>query len=168
MWGQMSRCLDRDTDFWLPTAPAPRGPPGKGVQCILGPAPWWWRGEGGGASRGGRTTWARAGTALAGAPSGRTAGGAAHRCERWGGAVCVGGRRAAGSASCPAPSRAAVCTPHRSSRRDAWNPRSHAGRCSESYLWGARSQALGPGWGGGVVGALASSSWLGLDPGLLG
>lgn len=49
----------------------------KGVQCILGPAPC--GAGGGGTPRGGRTTWAGAGTALVRAPSGWTAGGAAHR-----------------------------------------------------------------------------------------
>lgn len=106
----------------------------KGVQCILGPAPC--GAGGGGTPRGGRTTWAGAGTVLVGAPSGWTAGGAAHRCEP---GEDTGSLQDVTPRPAPAQSRAAL---HGAPQQqgDA-EPRSHTGRCGESRLWGARSQA---------------------------
>lgn len=126
MWERLSRRLAWDTHFWLSKACSAswdQHPAGRGAG-----AP---RGEEG-------TTWAGAGTALVGAPSGWTAGGAAHRCEPGedtGSLQDVTPRPAP-----PLRSPEQPCTGHRSSRGTR-GTRSHTGRCGESCLWGARSQA---------------------------
>lgn len=158
MWERLSRRLAWDTHFWLSKACSAswdQHPAGRGAGAPRGEegppepeqAPRWW-----GLHPGGQQ-------------------GALHTGEQ---GEDAGSLQDVTPRPAPAQSRAALHgapqqqgdAGHRSSRGTR-NPGLTQGGAG-SPACGALGHKHGPGWRGGVVGALASIPWLGLDPGLPG